>query len=93
MADGILVMNPEEARAKASEMSKIAYQIETLLNDVSKKISEIDNVDTGIYQGNRRPAELRAQLDEFRSLFNLAYEQIIKSANDITTIANTIEMQ
>lgn len=93
MADGILVMNPEEARAKASEMTKIAYQLENLLNDVSKKINEIDNVDTGIYQGNRKPAELRAELDEFRTMFSLAYEQIIKSANDITAIANTIELQ
>jgi len=93
MANGIVVMNTAEARANAAEMKKIAVDLESLLNDVSKKIEEIDNVDTGVYQGNRRPAELRAELDQFRNVFNLAYEQIIKSADDITAIANTIEAE
>ena len=29
----------------------------------SPKIDEINNVDTGIYQGNKRPAELKAELE------------------------------
>lgn len=93
MANGIIVMNTAEAKANAAEMKQIAVDLETLLNEVSKKITEIDNVDTGIYQGNRRPAELRAELDSFRQIFNLAYEQIVKSADDITAIANTIEAE
>lgn len=93
MADGIMVMSPGEARVKANEMKKIAYDLESLLNDVSKKMEEIDSVETGIYQGSRRPAELRAELDAFRNTFNLAYEQIIKSANDIILIANTVEAE
>ncbi len=93
MANGIVVMNTAEAKAKAAEMKKIAVDLESLLNDVSGKINEIDNVDTGIYQGNKRPAELRNELDEFRKMFNLAYEQIVKSADDITAIANTIEQE
>ena len=35
--------------------------------------------------------ELRAELDQFRGMFNLAHEQIVKSANDIIRIANTME--
>lgn len=93
MANGIVVMNTAEARANAAEMKKIAMDLESLLNDVSKKITEIDNTDTGIYQGNRKPAELRAELDSFREVFNLAYEQILKSADDITAIATTIEAE
>lgn len=93
MANGISVMNTAEARAKASEMKTIAHDLESLLNDVSKKIEEIDNVDTGIYQGNNKPAELRAELDSFRQVFNLAYDQIIKSADDITLIANTMDQE
>ena len=58
MADGIMVMDTAEARIKASEMKTIAQEIESLLNDMSKKIDEINNVDTGIYQGNKRPAVL-----------------------------------
>ena len=55
---------------KAAEMKNIARDIEDLLNDVSKKIDEINNVDTGIYQGNRKPAELKAELDEFEKKSN-----------------------
>ena len=93
MANGIIVMNTAEARANAAEMKRIAVDLENLLNDVSKKIDEIDNVETGTYQGNKRPAELREELNSFRSVFNLAYEQILKSADDITAIANTIEAE
>ena len=77
MADGRLVMSLDDARAKAGEMIRIASDLETLLNTVSKKMQEIDNVETGTYQGNRKPAELRAELDSFRSMFNLAHEQIV----------------
>ena len=93
MADGIMVMDTAEARNKASEMKTIAREIESLLNDMSKKIDEINNVDTGIYQGTRKPAELRAELDDFRKLFDRVYGQVLKSADDITTIANTMDQE
>jgi hypothetical protein len=91
MADGKFLMNPGEARVRANEMTKIASELEMLLNDISRKMAEIDNVDTGVYQGDKKPAELRAELDQFRGMFNLAHEQIVKSANDIIRIANTME--
>ncbi|MGN1371615.1 MAG: hypothetical protein ACI4XM_05020 [Candidatus Coprovivens sp.] len=93
MADGILKLSPAEARAKAQEMKKIADEMQTLLEDVSKRMEEVDNVETGMYQGDNRPAQLRAELDEFRSIFNNAYEQITKSSNDIIAIANVSEAQ
>lgn len=96
MADGMLRISPEEARSKAQEMVKIATDLEDLLNTVSSKMEEIDNVETGIYQnenGASRPAELRAQLDEFRGIFNRAYEQIRKSADDIIKISYTVEKE
>ncbi len=93
MADGIAVLNPGEARAKASEMVKIAQELETLLNDVSRSMEEINNEDTGIYQGDNRPAELRAELDQFRAIFNKTYEQIVKSADNIIAMANTMEAE
>ncbi len=91
MADGIMIINPAEARAKATRMITIANQIEELLNNISREIDKIDNVDTGIYQGNKNPAQLKADLAEFRSKFNLTYGQVIKSANDIISIANAKE--
>lgn len=93
MADGILKLSPAEARAKAQEMKKIADEMQTLLNEVSKRMEEVDNVETGMYQGDNRPAQLRAELDEFRAIFNNAYEQITKSSNDIISIANVSESQ
>ena len=93
MADGIMVMDTAEARSKASEMQTIAREIESLLNDMSKKIDEINNVDTGIYQGSKKPAELRAELDDFRRLFDKVYGQVLKSADDITVIANTLDQE
>ena len=44
-------------------------------------------------QGRKKPAELRAELDRFRDVFNLAYEQIVKSADDIVTLANVSQNQ
>ena len=38
-------------------------------------------------------SELKAELDEFRKLFNLVYGQVIKSADDITNIATTMEQE
>lgn len=93
MADGILKLSPAEARAKAQEMKKIADEMQTLLNEVSVRMEEIDDVETGMYQGDNRPAQLRAELDDFRAIFNNAYEQITKSSNDIITIANVSEAQ
>ncbi len=93
MADGRMIVDPAEARAKAMRMQTIANELESLLNNVSKEIEKIDNIDTGIYQGNRKPAELRAELDRFRNMFKLTYGQVIKSANDIITIANTMEAE
>ena len=42
---------------------------------------------------NKKPAELKAELDEFRKLFNLVYGQVIKSADDITNIATVMEQE
>ncbi len=92
-ANGNLVINPEEAKGRASEMVRLASELEALLNDVSRSMEDIDNVETGIYQGNNRPAELRASLDDFRATFHRAYEQITKSAQDLTRIADTVVVE
>ena len=44
MADGNMVMDTAEGRNKATEMRNIAIQIEDLLNDVSRKIDEINKI-------------------------------------------------
>lgn len=91
--NGVVVISPQEAIRRAGEMKNLAGQIEELLNTVSKRIDEVDNVETGMYQGNKKPAQLKEELGQFRQTFNLAYEQIIKSADDIITLANVSENQ
>lgn len=93
MSNGVVTISPAEAVRNATDMKKIAGNLEELLNNVSNRINEIDNVETGTYQGSKKPAELRAELDDFRDMFNLAYEQIVKSADDIIILANVSENQ
>ena len=87
--NGVVVISPQEAIRKAGEMKSIAGQIEDLLNTVSKRIDEVNSVEAGMYQGDNTKEELIA----FRSTFNLAYEQIIKSAEDIVALAHVSENQ
>jgi len=91
MADGRFVMSPAVAKDKAEQMIAMGRQLEELFNTVTKKIQEIDNTSTGIYQGDRKPAELRAELESFRGTFERAVAQIIKSATDIKIMATVKE--
>lgn len=91
MADGTMKLSPAEARAKAEEMKKNADEIQDLLNDIIGAFDEIDNTDTGTYQGSKNAVQLRGNLDEFSRFFPSVYEQITKSANDIITITTTSE--
>ena len=91
MADGNIKLSPAAARGKAAEMKKIAGEVEDLLNKVSKKMEEIDSIEHGVYQGDNRPAQLRGELDNFRAMFNLAHEQIVKFADNVIETANKAE--
>ena len=91
MADGKFSMSPAAAREKANLMIELGRQLDTLFNTVTKKIQEIDNVETGTYQGNKKPAELRAELESFRGTFEKAVEQIMKTATDIKVMATVKE--
>lgn len=91
MQDGGNIISPAIAKDNAQQMIRIADTLKDLLNNVSKKIDEINNEQTGLYQGNRKPAQLKEELNAFRGLFENTYGQITKSASDIINIANTME--
>ena len=91
MADGRFSMSPMVARDKADQMMAMGRQLDELFNTVTKKIQEIDSRETGTYQGDKKPAELRAQLESFRGTFERAVEQIMKSAMDIKVMATVKE--
>ena len=84
---------PQIARDNATEMRNIADAIEALLQEVSTKMMTINDGQTGIYDGYKKPSELRMELDRFRQSFHLTHEQIKKSAADIIATANTMENQ
>lgn len=88
MADGIAKINPSEAIAKAETMKKLASEINNLLDSVDKKMQEINDESTNTYVGQRSPAELRAELDQYRSQFYKFYEQIELFSGNVVSIAN-----
>ena len=76
-----------------SRMASINEEAISILNETKAKFGDINNLETGTYQGARKPAELKEELDTFSDFFHLAYEQICKSADDIKKIANISEQQ
>ncbi len=91
--NGIVVISPAEAIAKAGEMKNIANALSDLFKTVSAKIDEVNSVETGMYQGRKNPTELKEELEGFEKTFVLAYDQIIKSADDIIALARISENQ
>jgi len=89
--DGQVKILPEEARARANSMKSDAKNLESLLNDVRKKMEDINDESLGTYHGAKRPSELKAELDAFSATFSKFYEQIEKYANDVIAVANTME--
>ena len=90
MADGVSKIEINEATNKAEQMKKLADSIETLLADVDTKMQEINDEETGTYQGQNRPSELRQELDTFRSTFYKFHEQINLFADNVIAAANTM---
>ena len=75
MADGIARIEAEQAVSKARNMKVLADNIERLLNDVSLKMSEINDESVGTYHGQYKPSELRDRLDSYREQFHLFHDK------------------
>ena len=91
MARGLI--NPEEARSKASNMKQLADELHELLDLITKAFNEVNRDDSTMYKGTKAAGELRAELDDFSSTFNSVYEQITKSADNIIATANIKEAE
>ena len=85
--NGVVRIDPQEAMAKANSMKNIANSIEDLLNKVDKKLAEVNDEETGMYHGAKKPSELKAELDEYKQHFVKFHEQINKYSDNIVTIA------
>ena len=91
MSKGII--NPTEARAKATMMRNIARDLNTLLDDVDKRMQLIDSEDEKIYSGSVGSASVRAEFDSYRKEFIKFYSQIEKYAQNVEESANQMLAQ
>lgn len=89
--DGQAKILPDDARARANTMKSEAKNLESLLNDVKKRMEDINDETVGTYHGAKRPSELKAELDAFSATFSKFYTQIEKYAEDVIEAANTME--
>lgn len=86
-------ISPSAAREKAAELRGVANELEDLLNKVSMAMQQVNDEDTKMYQGSKRPSQLRQELDEFRGTFNLVHAQIQKFSDNIVITADAMENQ
>ena len=86
-------INPAEARAKAGMMKKIASELNTLLDDVDKRMQLIDSEEERIYSGSVGSASVRAEFDSYRREFAKFYSQIQKYAQNVEDSANQMLAQ
>lgn len=86
-------INPTEARMKADSMRKIASELNTLLDDVDKRMQLIDSEDEKIYSGSVGSASVRAEFDSYRKEFIKFYSQIEKYAQNVDESANKMLAQ
>lgn len=93
MIDGVARIEAEQAVSKARNMKILADNIESLLNDVSLKMSEINDESVGTYHGQYKPSELRDRLDTYREQFHLFHEQVSAFSSNVEQIANKMVSQ
>ena len=86
-------INPAEARAKAGMMKKIASELNTLLDDVDKRMQLIDSEEERIYSGSVGSASVRAEFDSNRREFAKFYSQIQKYAQNVEESAYQMVQQ
>ncbi|MBR6133451.1 MAG: hypothetical protein IKQ29_01900 [Bacilli bacterium] len=91
--DGQLKMLPEDARQRANNIRRDAKNMNDLFTTINKYLSQINDESLGTYHGERKPSELRAELDAFASTFATFYEQVLKFASDVETAANVAEQE
>lgn len=87
MADiGELVIKPEEALAKAGNIRNYAGTVHSILDELSKKMNEIDNDSSDVYRGTAKAEQLREQLNKIIENFEPIYTQIMAFASQIEEV-------
>ena len=87
------MVKPTEAIAKAQIMRSIAGDLNTLLDDVDKRMQLIDSEEERIYSGSVGSASVRAEFDTYRAEFIKFYSQIEKYAQNVDDSAKQMMNQ
>lgn len=74
-------------------MRNIARDLNTLLDDVDKRMQLIDSEDEKIYSGSVGSASVRAEFDSYRKEFIKFYSQIEKYAQNVEESAKQMLAQ
>ena len=88
-------INLEEARSRADSLSQSAEVMKTILDAVNKQMNRIgdsENDETVSY-ASQSDTTIRAEFERLYAEFPRFYEEINKNAEDIRTIANTMEQE
>jgi len=88
-------INAEEARERAASLKNSAETMKSILdavNDQMERIGDSSNDQTVAY-ASKTDTEIRADFEKLYAEFPRFYNEIIKNAEDIVTIANTLEQQ
>lgn len=91
--DEMLKLNTDVARAKVKDLRNCADDMKELLDKVSLAMQDINDEGTGMYQGAKKPAQLKNELDEFARTFVDVYTQIVNESDKIMNITTTSENQ
>ena len=88
-------INLEEARTRADSLIKSAVTMKSILDAVNEQMNRIGDSenDQTVSYASRSDTEIRAEFERLYAEFPRFYEEINKNAEDIKTIANTMEQE
>ncbi len=88
-------INLEEARSRATSLEKSAESMKNILDEVNRQMNRIGDSgdDQTVSYASRSDTEIRAEFERLYAEFPRFYNEILKNAEDIRTIANTMEQE
>ena len=88
-------INPEEARARAISLKESAEAMKAILDGVNEQMNRIGDSsnDQAVSYSSKSDSEIRLEFERLYGEFPRFYNSILKSAEDITDIADRMEQE
>ncbi len=88
-------INLEEARSRADSLLKSANTMKQILDAVNEQMNRIGDSgnDQTVSYASKSDTEIRAEFERLYAEFPRFYEEITKNAEDIKSVANTMEQE